>query len=81
MMPNMMDGMESWWLLGMGLMLLFWVAVIVLVIWAVRSLFPSEAAPKRDQALETLRARYAAGQINAEEYERARATLEKTPVA
>ena len=80
MMPNMMYGMEGWWLLGLGLMLLFWVAVIVLVIWAVRSLFPREAAPKRDQALETLRQRYAAGEIDVEAYERARATLEKTPV-
>ncbi len=77
MMPNMMYGMESWWLLGMGLMLLFWVAVIVLVIWAVRCLFPREAAPKHDQALETLRQRYAAGKIDAEAYERARAALEK----
>ena len=81
MMPNMMYGIENWWLLGMGLMLLFWVAVIGLVIWAMQSLFPKEAAPKRDQALETLRERYAAGQIDAEAYERARATLEKTPVA
>lgn len=40
-----------------------------------------EAAPVRDQALETLRQRYAAGQINAEEYDQARATLERTPVA
>lgn len=81
MMPTMMYGMESWWLLGLGLMLIFWVAAIVLVIWAVRRLFPGEATPKRDQALEMLRARYAAGQIDADEYERARATLEKTPVA
>src|ERR1051326_478750 len=81
MMPHMMYGMEGWWLLGMGLMVLFWVAVMVLVIWAVRSLFPREAAPKRDQALETLRARYAAGKIDAETYERARAALEETPVA
>jgi putative membrane protein len=81
MMPNMMYGMEGWWLLGLGLMLLFWIAVIVLVIWAVRSLFPRAAPPKRDQALETLRQRYAAGQIDAEAYERARATLEKTPIA
>ena len=62
---------------GSGSDLLFWVAVIVLVIWAVRSLFPREASPKRDQALETLRQRYAAGEIDPEAYERARATLEK----
>lgn len=81
MMPNMMSGWESWWFLGLGLMLLFWIAVIVLVIWGVRSLFPKEAALQRDQALETLRQRYASGQINADEYERARATLEKTLVS
>ena len=77
----MMYGLDGWWFIGMGMMLLFWITVILLVIWGVRSLFPREAVTEGDQALHILRQRYAAGKIDAEEYERARATLEHTPVA
>ena len=63
------------WLIGMGMMILFWVAIILLVIWAVRSLFPHQMVSEHDQALETLRQRYAKGEINAAEYEQARARL------
>ena len=66
---------------GVGLALvLFWVAIILLLIWVVRSLFPRQMRSGHDQALETLRQRYAAGEINAAEYEQARARLEQTPV-
>jgi putative membrane protein len=68
------------WLIGMSLMILFWVAIILLVIWAVRSLFPQQMRSRHDQALETLRQRYAAGEINAAEYEQARARLEEVPI-
>jgi len=80
-MMNMMYGLSGWWLLGMGMMVLFWVAIILLVIWAVRSLFPRQRSSGRVQALETLQQRYAKGEINAAEYEQARARLEQTPVA
>jgi len=80
-MMNMMYGWSGWWLLGMGIMVLFWIAIILLVIWVVRSLFPREMRSGHDQALETLRQRYAKGEINAAEYEQARARLEQTPVA
>ncbi len=77
----MMYGMYSgWWLIGMGMMVLFWVAIILLVIWVVRSLFPQQVPSGRDQALETLRQRYSEGSINAAEYEQARARLEQIPV-
>ena len=69
------------WLIGLGMMILFWVVVIALVIWAVRSLFPRQSYTSRTQTLETLRQRYAAGEINAAEYEQARARLEEIPVA
>jgi putative membrane protein len=78
---NMMYGFSGWWLLGMGVMVLFWIAIILLVIWAVRSLFPRQRSSGRLQALETLQQRYAKGEINAAEYEQARARLEQTPVA
>ncbi len=71
---------NGWWLIGMGMMVLFWVAIILLVIWVVRSLFPRQVRSGHDQALETLRQRYAEGSINATEYEQARARLEEAPV-
>ena len=77
----MMYGIGGWWLMGMGMMAIFWVAIILLVIWGVRSLFPQQVRSGRDQALETLRQRYAAGEINAAEYEQARARLEQIPFA
>jgi len=65
----------------MGMMVLFWVAIILLVIWVVRSLFPRETRSGHDLALETLQQRYAKSEINAAEYEQARARLEQIPVA
>ncbi len=80
-MMNMMYGYGIWWLFGTGLMILFWVAIILLVIWAMHSLFPRESRSRQDQALEVLRQRYATGEINAPEYEQARTRLEEIPVA
>lgn len=71
----------GWWILGMGLMVLFSIAIILLVIWAVRRFFPRQKLSGHDQALETLRQRFAAGSINAAEYEQARARVEHIPVA
>jgi putative membrane protein len=79
-MMNMMYGYGIWWLIGTGLMILFWIAIILLAIWVVRSLFPRERRSGQDQALEILRQRYAKGEINAAEYEQARARLEEIPV-
>lgn len=71
----------GWWILGMGLMVLFTIAIILLVIWVVRRFFPRQKLSGHDQALETLRQRFAAGSINAAEYEQARARVEHIPVA
>lgn len=71
----------SWWLMGMGVMVLFLIAIILLVIWVVRDLYPRQVSSGHDQALETLQQRYAAGEINAAEYEQARARLEQITVA
>ncbi len=80
-MMNMMYGFGLWWILGMGMMVLFWIAIILLVVWVVRSLVPRERRSGHDQALEMLRQRYAKGEISAAEYEQARARLEEIPVA
>jgi putative membrane protein len=65
---------------GMGLfggimMLLFWAAIILLVVWAVRSVFPSQRQSEHESAVEILKRRYAAGEISQAEYEQARKAL------
>ena len=67
-------GWMGWWPL---MMVLFWVAVIVLGIWAAKALFPSNAARENPEgsALDTLKHRYAKGESTREEYEEARRLL------
>jgi putative membrane protein len=62
--------------LGGGvLMLLFWVAVVVLAVWAGRTLFPPARGSEHDSAFEVLKRRYAAGELNQAEYEQARRAI------
>ncbi len=66
---------------GMGwggglLMVLVWVAILVLVIWAVRALFPGTPGVEREGPLDLLKRRYAAGEITSAEYEQARRAIE-----
>lgn len=88
--PNMMWGYgprggvsgSGWlWGLGVGLgwlsMLAFWGALIVGVVLLVRWLGVSAGSDREDEALETLRRRYAAGEISHEEYEERRKVLER----
>lgn len=49
------------------MMLIFWVAVILLIVWAVRS-FTSRPV-QEDQAMAVLRRRLAAGEITQDEFE------------
>ncbi len=61
-------------LIGMTLMLLFWVAVIFVVVYAIRTFGHDGRArhggdPAEDRALATLRERYARGEIDHAEYE------------
>lgn len=59
------------------LMLAFWVLVIGGGIWVATALFrtPSSRETSEDGALETLRRRYARGDITREEYEEGRRLL------
>jgi len=66
--------------LGMGLfggifMLIFWVAIILLVVWAVREVFPGQRQSEHDGAVEILKRRFASGEISQAEYEQARKAL------
>ena len=67
-------GLMGWWPL---VMVLFWVAIIALGIWAAKALFPSNTAREDSggTALDTLKHRYARGEITKEEYEEARRLL------
>jgi putative membrane protein len=62
-------------LFGGLLMLAFWGAVILLVVLAVRALFPAPTTGERESAVEVLQRRYAAGEISQAEYEQARRAL------
>lgn len=57
--------------LGWLLMFGFWAGFVALVVWAVARLFPS-GSPNRPSDLQRLDRRFASGEIDEEEYRRAR---------
>ncbi|MDG4647284.1 SHOCT domain-containing protein [Roseibacterium sp. SDUM158017] len=64
--------------MGWGLgMVVFWVLLIVVIVLLVRAFPGPRAEPPRRDALDTLRERYAAGEIDDEEFERRKKTLER----
>jgi putative membrane protein len=75
----MMNGYGGIGGMGVGaslLMVLVWVAVLLLVVWAVRALFPGTHGTARAEPLDLLKQRYAAGEISYAEYEQARRAIE-----
>jgi putative membrane protein len=63
-------------LFGWTMMVVFWGALIFLIVWAVRSWGSSREV--QPDAMEVLRQRYARGEIDREEYKERRGTLEDT---
>lgn len=66
---------DGWsWLWMASMMVLFWGAVIALAMWAIRSF----TGPRRhdDDAVDTLRARFARGEISQEEFDKTRRALQ-----
>lgn len=61
--------------LGPLMMLIFWGGLILLIVWLVRSFSGHASTPPADSALEILKRRLAAGEINQEQYEQARKVL------
>ncbi len=60
----------------MLMMLLFWIVPIALVVWGVGGLRGGQHPSTQDETpLETLRRRYASGEISQEEFEQARRAL------
>ncbi len=75
----MMNGYSGFGGMGAGasiLMILVWIAVVALVVWAVRALFPGTHEAARAGPLDLLKRRYAAGEITSAEYEQARRAIE-----
>jgi putative membrane protein len=74
-------GMGLWGWGGILMMALFWISFVVLLIWATRGWRErrepaTPAGQTGDTAVGILRERFARGEIEAEEFERARRTLE-----
>jgi len=70
---HMGDWGGGWWIAMVFMMVIFWAAVIALVVWAVRSF----AGPREERktALDITRERLARGEISEEEFERIKRQL------
>jgi putative membrane protein len=80
-MSMMTHGWMGWGgILGPLVWLLLLALLIVGAIALVRALLPRSADAPRDDALETLRARFARGEIDEAEYARRRASLARTQI-
>lgn len=79
--PTMMPGHGWMWGLGMGfgglVMLTFWGALIVGIVLLVRSMGVGGGPLSHRTPLDTLKRRYAAGEITREQYELMRKDLEQ----
>jgi putative membrane protein len=78
--PSMMSGHGWMWGFGMGLgglvMLAFWGAVIIGIVLLVRAMGSGGGASAHGTPLDTLKRRYAAGEITREQYAQMRKDLE-----
>ena len=75
--------MDGWHDMGSGawiFMTVFWIALLVLVIWALTSLLPGRGRPteSRERPEEILDRRLAAGEIDAKTYDKLRAKLRES---
>lgn len=63
------------WLYGLVMMVLFLGVLILVAVWAVRT-FTASRPVQQQSAVDVLKRRFGSGEISAEEYERARRTLQ-----
>lgn len=76
----MFNGMHDGWLWGMHFgWWIIWILVIVGVVWAINRTQQgsSSSRPQREAPLETLKRRYAEGELSTEEYEERKKRLER----
>jgi len=67
--------MGAWMGVGWFLMVLFWIAVIGVIIWAVVRFTRGTSSGRSSNALDIARERYARGEISREEFERIKKDL------
>ena len=72
---SMMGGGWGGGFFGGFMMLAFWGVIIALIVFAVRGFSGNRGGTSRRDALETLRERFAAGEIDEEEYNRRKRVL------
>jgi putative membrane protein len=74
-----MHGSDAGWGLGMGLgMWIFWIVLIIIIVALFKVVSPGSGSPSTDKSpIEILKARYARGEIDEEEYKRRLSELEK----
>jgi putative membrane protein len=65
----MWDGGWGWMLFGGVFMLIFWIAVIFLVVWGIKKLTENRGSAAGSNALDIARERYAKGEISQEEFQ------------
>ena len=75
----MHDGWGWWMVFGGVWMLLFWIAIIWLVVWGIRSLTRHRESgggtPEKRDPLEIAKERYAKGQMSKEEFDQIKKDL------
>jgi putative membrane protein len=75
----MHDGWGWWMVFGGIWMLLFWIAIIGLVVWGVRSLMGHKESrtgtPEKRDPLDIAKERYAKGEISKEQFEQIKKDL------
>jgi putative membrane protein len=75
----MHDGWGWWMVFGGIWMLLFWIAIIWLVVWGVRSLMVHKESrtgtPEKRDPLDIAKERYAKGEISKEQFEQIKKDL------
>lgn len=63
----------SWFYRGYGGVILFWIAVIILIVWAIKYLARNrqnyQTTAKEESPLDILKKRYARGEIDRQEFE------------
>ena len=62
---------------GWTMMILLWIAVLIVIIWAIRSL-STKPTPTTQTPLELLKQRFAAGEIDQEDFEERKQLLSKS---
>ena len=70
-------GYPGWGMMGLGiiLMILFWGVIIGLVVWGVRHYRRNNCQASGNSALDIVKARYARGEINREQFEQIKKDL------